>query len=520
MSVCAAGDLACAPWASCLDDYFPCSERVVGNLFLMVVYGFILAKGSKLLADGTELLMEILNPGFIGGFVLPVLGALPDTAIIFVSGLSGDRELVKEEITVGMGTLAGSTIMLLTIAWSASVYVGRCNLGKDGKAIDKTLTDSHKRSITETGVTCDDDLKINSRIMCATALAYFIIQGAAFKHISSGTSEEQSQKEEAPAAIATLIITALAFLAYSVYMITNTQMQSRRLAAAKKKFMLDKLADMFHERIIEKQGSIIKDDDDAADVGNKSESLGASLLDNAADTGEIEMGKSINTTGANPRHKITHDPSMRLSKIDDEVLQVVGNWKKQINMEEFEKKHKFRGEEADEHEEEGEGEAKLPVKTILLRSVLMMTFGTAVIILFSSPMVQVISKFSSQIGIQAFYTSFIVTPFVSNASEVIAAIIFASRKRKKNISLTFGAIYGAVTMNNTLCLTVFLIMIYARKLAWTFTAEVVSIIFVIGLMGVVTSFKTTFKSWYAILVLSFYPLSLGLVVILKSQGLQ
>lgn len=63
--------------------------------------------------------------------------------------------------------------------------------------------------------------------------------------------------------------------------------------------------------------------------------------------------------------------------------------------------------------------------------------GTAIIIIFSSPMVDVISKFSQQIGISAFYTSFVVTPFVSNASEVIAAIIFASRKRKKNISLTY-----------------------------------------------------------------------------------
>lgn len=59
-----------------------------------------------------------------------------------------------------MGTLAGSTIMLLTIAWSGrygvasylckfltplcSVFVGRCNLNKEGKAMDKTLTRSHK----------------------------------------------------------------------------------------------------------------------------------------------------------------------------------------------------------------------------------------------------------------------------------------------------------------------------------------------------------------------------------------
>lgn len=41
---------------------------------------------------------QILNPGFIGGFLLPVLGALPDSAIIFVSGFSGTKEVIKEEI--------------------------------------------------------------------------------------------------------------------------------------------------------------------------------------------------------------------------------------------------------------------------------------------------------------------------------------------------------------------------------------------------------------------------------------
>ena len=41
-------------------------------------------------------------------------------------------------------------------------------------------------------------------------------------------------------------------------------------------------------------------------------------------------------------------------------------------------------------------------------------------------------------GIPAFYVAFCVTPFASNASELVSSIIFASRKQKKNISLTFS----------------------------------------------------------------------------------
>ena len=39
-----------------------------------VLYAFILFKASKLIADGSEMLMLVLNPGLIGGLVLPVMG--------------------------------------------------------------------------------------------------------------------------------------------------------------------------------------------------------------------------------------------------------------------------------------------------------------------------------------------------------------------------------------------------------------------------------------------------------------
>ena len=41
-------------------------------------------------------------------------------------------------------------------------------------------------------------------------------------------------------------------------------------------------------------------------------------------------------------------------------------------------------------------------------------------------------------GIPAFYVAFCVTPFASNASELVSSLMFARRKRRKNISLTFS----------------------------------------------------------------------------------
>jgi len=84
----------------------------------MVFYGSILALGAKLISDGSEELLELF-PAYgtmIGALLLPILGALPDAAIIIFSAM-GPIKMVEENLAVGMGTLAGSTIMLLCIAF-------------------------------------------------------------------------------------------------------------------------------------------------------------------------------------------------------------------------------------------------------------------------------------------------------------------------------------------------------------------------------------------------------------------
>lgn len=61
-----------------------------------------LLQGAGLLSDGSELLLEVLNPGIIGGVVLPVLGALPDSLII-LTALSASAAEAQEQVAVGIG---------------------------------------------------------------------------------------------------------------------------------------------------------------------------------------------------------------------------------------------------------------------------------------------------------------------------------------------------------------------------------------------------------------------------------
>lgn len=51
---------------------------------------------------------------------------------------------VSMQVSVGVGTLAGSTIMLLTIAWGGSLLVGRCDLNERVGALPPSILPCHQ----------------------------------------------------------------------------------------------------------------------------------------------------------------------------------------------------------------------------------------------------------------------------------------------------------------------------------------------------------------------------------------
>ena len=69
-------------------------------------------------------------------------------------------------------------------------------------------------------------------------------------------------------------------------------------------------------------------------------------------------------------------------------------------------------------------------------------------------------------------------------------------------------------MNNVLCLSVFLALVYIRGLTWDFSAEVLVILIVCLVMGLLGSLRTHFPLWTAILAILLYPFSLALVYVL------
>lgn len=145
---------------------------------------------------------------------------------------------------------------------------------------------------------------------------------------------------------------------------------------------------------------------------------------------------------------------------------------------------------------------------------------------FSDPMVDALCDLGAIIHVPPFYLSFIITPICSNASESLSSLIFAAKKQRKRYAVTYGQLYGAATMNNTLCLGIFVALVYIKNLPWNYSAEVLSIFVVnviVGLIGLKQTLPTCMSKLFFLLhvgigfvVLALYPFALGLVIFMEN----
>jgi len=158
------------------------------------------------------------------------------------------------------------------------------------------------------------------------------------------------------------------------------------------------------------------------------------------------------------------------------------------------------------------------LKNITIKSIKMMGLGTFLIILFSDPMVECLSEWGKRLNISAFYVSFIVAPFASNASELIAAYNYASKKTKAGITTALSTLVGAACMNNTFCLAIFLALVYFQSLAWQFTAETICCVSVQYMVGILTLKACSQTTKDALIIFACYPVSLVVVAVLEAIG--
>ena len=210
-----------------------------GQLFVMACYGFILFKAAVLIGDGSEKLLLIYGPGIVGGLLIPILGAVPDGAIVLVSGLGSSSE-AQCQVSTGVGTLAGSTIMLLTIPWALSLFLGYrdrdpiTNMAASKPNGRPKCQDGFR--LTTSCVTTYKNTVSGAKIMIISSISYLIVLIPAI--IEKNASTQTQIKEEHYPALVGFIVCASAFIAYSIFQIYDSRAQTtQEMQQTKLKFI-------------------------------------------------------------------------------------------------------------------------------------------------------------------------------------------------------------------------------------------------------------------------------------------
>jgi Ca2+/H+ antiporter len=187
------------------------------------------------------------------------------------------------------------------------------------------------------------------------------------------------------------------------------------------------------------------------------------------------------------------------------------------------------GEGRDAEEGEGGEEEDLPEdlvnlspeeqqKALKKRASWGMLLGTMLVLFFSDPMTDMLATIAKKSNISPFIVSFVVAPLASNAAELVSSMKIAAKKTPSAMTQSLSTLLGAAIMNNTFCLSIFMILIVWKNLLWTFGAETMSILIIQVLIGgIVLAFdKQTMV--HGILIMACYPVALLVVELLQIMG--
>lgn len=538
---------------------------VTGLLWLFLSYGYVLYYASNLISEGSDLLLLVPSmAGLVGGVVLPLLGAVPDGAIMLFSGL-GDIEAAQETLSVGVGALAGSTIMLLTIPWGLSVFGGRVDIDAAGVPNYRNSPKLSKKTsiyqeLTGTGVSISESVSHGGYVMMITTIPYFLIQVPAF--FLHGPTEEVAAGEHYWA-LAGLFVCLIGFVSYLSlqFQISQRGMDKGKRVAVVKKLLQEgqvSLSGALRASIKSNGGSpgstqgyqsITKDDKNYPDENvcaylkdilreaflkydqNNNGSLDKKEVktffrDFHEDISDEEMDSLFTQFDADNNGVVSFDEFIGACYVfitqQAEEKAMAPKDGRQDSTESATSEIAESILDADEEAEDVPEEftalspdaQQAAIKT---RAFTMLFIGTSLVIMFSDPMVDVMQEIAVRAGLSPFYVAFILAPLASNASEVLASQYYAAKKTRKTITVSLSALEGAASMNNTFCLSIFMALIYFRGLAWQYTAETCSIILVELIIAIMVQ-KTVMLTRDAVIILAIFPLSIVFVAALEAMG--
>jgi Ca2+/Na+ antiporter len=538
----------------------PSEVGLTGLLWLLLSYGYVLFKASNLISEGSDLLLLVPSlAGFVGGTVLPLLGAVPDGAILLFSGL-GSIDTAQETLSVGVGALAGSTIMLLTVPWGLSVFAGRVDIVDDTPQYTKkpklSVTGGLLETIFETGVALSSQVRYSAIVMMVSTIPYFLIQiPASILEINQNVNNEDMAGYEKYWALSGFLLCVLGFIVYLAFQLrfSNHEAEQLKRLAVVKEYVYN--GDVSLDAVMGKQSFETTGLSDYQSIEHARTTIPREVQENLS-----EILKSVflkydrDGNGALDKIEVArimrdvHSQPMPEKRLDELYKRFDRDGDGTIDFNEFihlmwtamverrsagdslhaveqimctvgEFHHDENGEEAEEVPEDfSELSPEQQQVAILKRAFTFLALGTFLVVLFSDPMVEVLQEVANRINVSPFYVSFVLAPLASNASEVIASVYYAGKKTRKTITVSMTTLEGAASMNNTFCLSILLGLIYFRGLVWAYTAETIAIVLVQFIVGRMTMSGQTMSCAKGLFILSLFPISIALVAGLEALG--
>ena len=467
--------------------------------------------------------------------------------------------------------------MILTVPWMLSILLGRVDIRPDGtpnykrprniprNAWRKLSPQTFLQSLTRTGVATNPAVSIASRILLFTSLSYIVIQGAAFfsGSVFKATQDKQmtqqiAEKERFFALFCAVFAFAL-FIWYLWYQVkasrkesdyrdsvveevTQRAIRGGRVSLSGVFFAelsqvatkVDETTNLMHRQHANQRfRGLLKhffstyDDNgdnhiDTTELQYVMYDLGERL--NPQEIQSLHDSMDSNRDGLIDFNEFCAAIPKFIKKRGDKIketepsISYYQNGSSQIMDSEAAVEGGSEGEEEEEEEEVPKDlideDPKVQIRNLLMRAFQMMAVGTVLILIFSDPTVTILSDIGRRINVPGFYISFIVTPLISNSSEILASARYARKKTHETVTISFATLLGAACCNNTFVLFIFMTLVFTQGLAWTFTAET-SVILLVEYVIVYLSQKKvqTMKDGYIALLL--FPLSLALVAFLE-----
>ncbi|CAK7350466.1 unnamed protein product [Dovyalis caffra] len=463
--------------------FMPCTTKVWGNLFLLVVYEYLLSVADKYISSGSNLFFQMFGTGIFGGSLFYVLAKFPQIALVLVTLLSAHEDVVGSAVSMSMGFLAGSTMMSLTIIWGSVIAFGSYDL----QPTPSTNLENKKPFLSNGyGIKTDTVTKYTARIIILSMIPYLILELSKVFNSSSATRA---------GVLISLIITVILLVTYCTFQVFQPWIQDRTLEylilSYVKKNLLQSLCSPYGRPMEFKIRQLFHKID---------------LNTN----GQISVMAEFDFSGD---HEISEEEFIRgISEWLDEANGVQNN--RNHNQTEVFNSNLPGTSEVQQTWEDEQQDSKNSDKLNYTKATYFILLGTAIAVLLAKPLTKTLQEFATAIKVPSFLVSYFLVPFALNFRQGYKSIISVREKTEKSVSLTLSQIYCGVFMNNVLGLTSFLAIVYIRDVEWDITAEILVVLIIFSGIGLSSSFSSIFPFWTCLVAYALYPISLGFLYVL------